>query len=156
LTWPLRAPPAFGAIVSATVPLALPLCPDETAIQLAVDAAVHAQPLSVATSNDERPPAAAIESDERLSVYRHGAGAWLSWTRCEPTAIVADRADGAGFAATENETTPLPCPSRADEIDTQAASADALHVQSRSVVTFTAPLPPAAGNGAAAELLTDN
>src|SRR5262249_14891142 len=67
-TCPVRAAPVFAAIVSATVPFAFPLCPDEIEIQLADDAALHEQPFKVATSNDRRPPAAPMESDERLSV----------------------------------------------------------------------------------------
>jgi hypothetical protein len=63
------------ATVSPTVPFPLPLCPDDTTIQLDALVAVQLQPLSVSTSTDKRPPPDPIESLERLSANRHGAAA---------------------------------------------------------------------------------
>jgi hypothetical protein len=64
--------------ISATVPLALPACPDVIEIQLLPDVAVQLQPVSVDTSTERRPPAAPIVSLERLSEKRHAAAAWLN------------------------------------------------------------------------------
>lgn len=155
LTCPVRAAPLFAATVRATVPFALPLWPDAIAIQLAPLDALHAQPESVATSTVKRPPDAGALSDVRLSEKRHGAAAWLSGTRSVPTLIVAERCEGAGFALTANGTVALPCPSRVPVSETQLLSVTTLHVQSRAVVTFSAPDPPDDGNGDGAELLTE-
>ncbi len=59
--------------------------------------------------------------------------------------MLDDRADTALLAATENATVPFPCPlvPAVSEIH-DAAPADADHVQSRSVVTVTPPVPPEA------------
>ena len=65
----------LAEINKPTVPFALPLWPDAIAIQLWFDEAVQLQPANVDTSNDKRPPAAAIESLARFKEYRHGAAA---------------------------------------------------------------------------------
>jgi hypothetical protein len=75
LTSPERSAPVFGATVNTTAADALPLCPELMTIHDARLAALHAQPDSVRTSTDKRPPAAPIESLPRLTVYRHGAAA---------------------------------------------------------------------------------
>jgi hypothetical protein len=72
---PTLAAPELGATSSRTVPLAFPLCPDETTIQFAALVAFHVQPLMVLTSTASRPPAAAIASLAWLNVNRHGAAA---------------------------------------------------------------------------------
>ena len=66
LTDPIRTTPAFAETVNPTVPLALPVCPDDTVIHPASLVASHGQPLIVLTSTARRPPAGPIESRERL------------------------------------------------------------------------------------------
>ena len=90
----------FAATASPTVPLALPLCPEDTTIQFDPLVAVQLQPLMVVTSTASRPPAAAIPSPGRLSVNTHGAAAWLMATLCAPTRMVPVREDGTGLGAT--------------------------------------------------------
>jgi hypothetical protein len=144
VTTPLRCAPALAAIDSTTVPFAFPLRPDWMPIQAAVVVAVHPHPVSVATSTERRPPGAPIESPLRLRSKRHGAAAWLTATRCEPTTMAEERDEGAGFAATEKATLASPCPLVAAS-DNHADSADADHEQSRVVETAIDPAPPDAG-----------
>jgi hypothetical protein len=56
VTTPLRSPPGFDAIVSATVPDFVPLAGAATTIQAAWLAAVHAQPVSVSMAIVTAPP----------------------------------------------------------------------------------------------------
>ena len=88
------------ATASPTVPLAFPLCPDDTTIQFDPLVAFQLQPLIVVTSTASRPPPADIPSPARLSVNTHGAAAWLMATLCVSTSIVPAREDGTGLDAT--------------------------------------------------------
>ena len=54
----LRAAPAFGSTVKATVPLPLPVAPDVIARKVALLVAVHAHPVAVVTGTDPVPPVA--------------------------------------------------------------------------------------------------
>ena len=58
----------LGATDNTTTPDALPLCPALMTTHDARLAALHAQPDSVLTSTDKRPPTALIESLARLIV----------------------------------------------------------------------------------------
>lgn len=78
VTVPSRGAPALAANARPTVALALPEAPLAMVIQGAVLAALHAQPLSVATSIGKAPPAAAIEASDGAMAYVHGAAAWLT------------------------------------------------------------------------------
>jgi hypothetical protein len=69
LTSPERSAPVLGATVNTTAPDAPPLCPELMTIHAVWLAALHAQPDSVLTSTDKRPPAAPIESLARLTAY---------------------------------------------------------------------------------------
>jgi hypothetical protein len=132
----------LGATASPTVPLAFPLCPEDTTIQLAPLVALQVHPLIVATSTASVPPAAAIPSPARLSVNTHGAAAWLMATLCVSTMIAPAREDGAGLAATVYWIEASPCPPASAAIDTQFASVLIDHVQSRAVAIVTDPCPP--------------
>jgi hypothetical protein len=142
---PARCGPALAATDSITVPLPFPLAPDWMPIQFAALDAVQAQPASVVTSTDTRPPAASIVSCDRLSPNRHGAAAWVTLTCAVSTVMAPERVDGAGFAATENASDPAPCPLVVASA-THDASADADQVQSRVAAMLSDPLPPVAGN----------
>lgn len=74
-----------------------------------------------------------------------GAAAWRSSTVTAFTVIAPCRSTSLVFGDTEYVTRPSPCPSRGVLTEIQLASAVALHVQSRVVLTVTAPLPPVAG-----------
>ncbi len=65
----------FADTLTSTVPLALPLRPDVTAIQPSPLVAVHSQPFSVVKPTDSRPPPNPIASPLRLNPYRHAAAA---------------------------------------------------------------------------------
>jgi hypothetical protein len=56
---PLRAAPVFAATVKATVPLPLPVAPEEIVMKVALVVAVHAHPVGAVTGTDPVPPAAA-------------------------------------------------------------------------------------------------
>ena len=58
LSVPLRAAPEFAATVNATVPLPLPVAPDEIVMNVALLVAVHAHPVAAVTDTDPVPPAA--------------------------------------------------------------------------------------------------
>ena len=90
----------FAATDRPTVPFALPLCPDVTEIHGTPLVAVQPQPLIVDTSTLRRPPAAAIESPDRLSEKRHGAAACETSTLCALTVMAPDLGEGTVFAAT--------------------------------------------------------
>ncbi len=61
------------------------------------------------------------------------------------TEMFALRGATAPLTATEKGKLPLPCPAVPLDSESQDAPAAAVHVQSRSVVTCTDPLPPEAG-----------
>jgi hypothetical protein len=109
-TTPTRAPPAFAATSSATVPLAFALPPDATAIHDAELAACHAQPDSVVTPTDSRPPFALMLSRVRLSSNRQGAPACFSSARAVSTTMAPVRAEGVGLGDTVKGTTASPWP----------------------------------------------
>jgi hypothetical protein len=96
----MRWAPAFAPTCRDSVALALPLCADVIVSQLASLVAVQLQPVNASRLTVKPPPANPIESLERFHAYRHGAADWPSSTVWPPTVIVAERADGAGFAAT--------------------------------------------------------
>jgi hypothetical protein len=146
LTTPVRASDAFAPIVSATVPLALPLWPDETAIHGTAVVAVQLHPAIVVTPTLRRPPAAPIESPDRLKSNRQGAPAWLIETEAPPATMDPDRGVGTAFAATVNGTAASPCPLRSPPKVTHDASAATDQVQSRAVEIAIEPVPPAAPN----------
>jgi hypothetical protein len=122
----------------------LPLCDDATTIQFTGLVALHAQPVSVATSTDRRPPLAEMVSPPRLNLKVHGAGACVNPTLCEPTTIAPERGDGTGFGATTKGTAPSPWPPRSPAIETHVASVAIDHVQSRAVAMVSDPCPPVA------------
>ena len=113
--------------------------------QLASLDAVQLQPVNTSRLTVNPPPAKPTESLERFHAYRQGAADWPSSTVWPPTSIVAERAAGAGFAATVYGIWASPCPFVAASV-TQLALAVADQVQSRVAVTATVPWPPAAGN----------
>jgi hypothetical protein len=100
ITWPTRAPPAFGETESPTVPLPSPDCPWVTVIQLALVVAVHRQPESVVIPTLNRPPLSPIVSFVRDKEKTHAAACCVTATRWEPTTIAPVRGAGTVLAAT--------------------------------------------------------
>jgi alpha-D-ribose 1-methylphosphonate 5-triphosphate synthase subunit PhnH len=86
------------------MPAALPVEPDSIAIQPASLEALHAQPASVVTATETRPPLEPTTSVVLLNWNEQGAGAWLSSTRSDPTVMAPVRAFGTGFAMTVKPT----------------------------------------------------
>src|SRR6478735_11150265 len=124
-----------------TVPLPLPLLPDEIVSQEALLLAVHAQPAPAETLTFAGPPAAGMVSPEgpRPKVQ---LAAWVTvplWP-----AIVSMPVRGPPGAAL-NWTVPLPVPVAPAVMDSHAALLLAVHAQPAAPVTVTLPVPPCAG-----------
>ena len=68
--------PVFAATTNSTSPFPAPEAPDDTVIQLAVDAAVHAQVAPAVTFTEPPPAFAGMEKAVGATPYVHGcAGA---------------------------------------------------------------------------------
>jgi hypothetical protein len=111
---PLRAAPVFAATLNDTLPLPLPLAPLVIVIHVTLATAVHAQVLlDAVTVTVLAPPAAATVWLERSSVYVHGGGGGAAaWDTVNvlPAAVIVPLRAAPVFAATENDTEPLPVP----------------------------------------------
>src|SRR5206468_4252463 len=120
---PVRAAPAFALTVNATVPLPLPEPPLEIAIQLAFDAAVHAQPALVANATEPLPPAAVNDALVGAMAYAQEMPACAT-AKVRP-AIVSEpwRVAWPEFAATLKRTCPGPVPLAPETIEIQFAFA---------------------------------
>lgn len=116
-------------------------------------ATVHAQPPAVWSAIVAAPPADATFSAVGDTANWHGAGCSEMANFWPFTSMVAERAATSALAATVNGNDPLPCPLGVPVSATHDALAVADHVQSRSVVTETLPLPPAAGKLAGAPVI---
>src|SRR3954464_7051512 len=81
--------------------------------------------------------------DVGLSVYVHGAAAWVTVNGWPPTVMVPDRTVVVVFAWTLNVTSLLPVPVPWTR-SIHGTDFDADHVQAAAVVTVNRPLPPPA------------
>jgi len=103
------------------------------------------QPVSVFTDRMTEPPSADTVVFAGETANLHGAGSCETAT-CEPFTSIAPRRDeGTPFASTRYVTAPLPCPDFADVMVIHAADDDAVHVQSRVVLTAICPVDPDEG-----------
>src|SRR3954465_4940658 len=116
---PLRAPPVFGAAVNCTVPVPLPLDPDDSVIHPTLGVAVHAHVPPALTVNEPGPPPDPTCCDEGASEYVHPPScvtgkAWpaLATGRVRPASV---------FPAITSCTVPLPDPLFPEEIPIQLA-----------------------------------
>ena len=140
---PVRSAPTLGGRVNPMTAGPIPVAGPVSVIQGVSVVAVQAQSPSVVTSTVEAPPLVAIVWLAGVSVKRHGA-------RCDTLAcsllivIMASRTDAPSFAATRNDTVPLPCPDAGDKLEIQLALVDAVHAHSGCVLTVIALFPPAA------------
>jgi hypothetical protein len=145
-TWiaPVRAPAEFGWTSKPTAPLPFPLVLPVKMIQGAVLTAVHEHPAPVITLTWPLPPPAGSDwlLGTKLNPHDRCCSACSTSTRSPFTEMEPWRDVRPELAATRKLTEPLPCPLDADVIVIQFTSADALHAQSRSVVTATVPEPP--------------
>ena len=78
VTVPVRAVPELAAMLSVTVPLPVPLLPLVMVIHGALLVAVQPQAAPVVTLTLAGPPPAGALKLVGLSVYVHGAAAWLT------------------------------------------------------------------------------
>jgi hypothetical protein len=134
----------LASIVRRTEPLPLPL-PLVTWTHAASAAAVHAQPLTVATVNVTAPPSADTAALDGEKANLHGAGSCATVISTVLIVIVARRDAGCALASTRYDSAPSPWPLVGGSSATQPAEAEAAHVQSRVVETVICPVPPAAG-----------
>src|SRR3954470_614616 len=112
-------------------------------IQLESLAAVQAQPVSVSIVTLNAPPVAETAVLVGDTMNRHGAasctiGNWVLLTSSMPR-----RSAGSAFAATRYSIDPLPCPLTVVASVSHDAFDEAVHVQSRVVLTVTALVRPA-------------
>jgi hypothetical protein len=151
---PLRAAPVFDAALNETEPLPVPLAPPVTAIQAALDAAVHAQLAPAVTATVPLPP---VESTfwldgeiEKLHAGGGGGGggggepAACDTVSVWPAIVSVPLRASAVFAATVNVTVPFPLPDAPPVIEIHDAFDAAVHAQPLPAVTATDPLPPLA------------
>jgi hypothetical protein len=146
VTAPLLAGPLFAATLNATVPGPEALVGDVTVIHGTVDAADHAHPADVFTSNEPCPPSSStfVEVEDSANVQ---PCPWVSVNVCPATVSVALRA-GPVVAAAAYWTCPFPLPVEPAAIDSHVALLDAAHVQPLPAVTLIVPVPPDDGTDA--------
>ena len=136
-----RATDGLAAATMVTVPLPLPLLPDEIVSQGALLLAVHAQPAPAETLTFADPPAAGMVSPDGPRPKLQLA-AWVTVTLWP--AIVSMPVRGPPAAAL-NWTVPLPVPVAPEVMDSHGALLLAVHAQPAAPVTVTLPVPPCAG-----------
>jgi hypothetical protein len=134
----------FAATLNETVPLPEPLAPAVIVIQVALLAAVHAQPVAAVTLVDEGPPLPPIDRVAGEIAGVHAAAASLTVNVLPPIVSVPLREVVDGFAAALNATDPLPLPDAPDVTVNQLSLLAAVHAQPVAAVTATVPVPPVA------------
>src|SRR5262245_29751709 len=126
---PVRSAPALGATVNPMTAGPVPVAAPVSVIQVVSVVAVQAESLSVVTSTVETPPLVAMVWLAGVSVKRHGARC-VTRVSSLLIVIVPSRTAAPSFAATRNETLPLPCPAAGDTLEIQLALVDAVHAHS--------------------------
>jgi hypothetical protein len=168
---PVRAPPEFAAIWTATVPVPVPEAPAVIVIHAAFDVAVQGHEAPAVTATLVGPPAAAALNEAGAIAKVHvgggggdgggggpGGGGAAADPDCTmvnvllPMAIVACRCAESELAATLTRTWPDPEPLEPLEIVTHGALLLAVHRQPAPVVTDTDTVPPLASMVWLAEL----
>ena len=97
---PTRAKPTLGATENPTVPLAVPLAPEEMAIHGSPVVAVHGHPPGVATFTVPDPPLAGIVWLVGESSTAQAVPDCVTRATTPLIEMSACRIDGAGFAET--------------------------------------------------------
>jgi hypothetical protein len=143
---PLRADPLLAAIENDVVPDPVPDAPPVIEIQFAFDAAVHPQvPAEAVTAVDPEPPASPTLwlVGEMVNVHGGGVPAACETVNVCPAAMMVPPRAAPVFAATLNETLPLPVPDAPAVTVSQDAFDDDVHAQlGADAVTVNEPLPP--------------
>jgi hypothetical protein len=137
---PLRAGPEFAATVNRTWPSPVPLVGGVRVIHETVDAADHAQPLAVRTSNVPCPPLSSMLALVGDSV-KVQPWPWVSVKVRPAIASVALR-PGPLVAAALYWTSPLPVPAAPEVIVSHDVLLDAVQLQPAPAVTVILPAPP--------------
>jgi hypothetical protein len=132
----------LASTVNDAVPLAVPLAPAVTVIQLALLTAVHAHPVTADTVADPEPPVAAALSDDGEIEGVQGAPASLTVNVWPPIVTVPLRGVVLVFAGALNPTVPLPLPLAPDVTVSHALLLVAVHAQPVGAVIPTLPVPP--------------
>lgn len=143
---PDRTAPEFWATLNATAPPPLPEAPLVMEIQAAFDAAVHAQDEADAvTANEPEPPVSETFWSDGEIAYVHGvATAACDTVNVLPATVIVPLRALPEFAATLNDTLPLPVPELPPDREIHAAFDAAVHPHVLDdAVTATEPDPPA-------------
>jgi hypothetical protein len=126
----------LAAMVKATVPSPLPLAPPVIVIQLAVFAAVHAQPAGAVTAKVLDPAPAPTERLAGDTLYVQGVEpAWLTLSVWPAIVIVPLRLALDEFVATAKATVPPPVPLVPPVIVIQLTLLAAVHTHPAGAVT---------------------
>ena len=141
----VRAAPVLATAAKRTVPLPVPLAPEEIDSQSTSSVADHAHALSVRTSNDPWPPAASTDPLAADNVNVQPCP-WFTVKACPAIVAVPDRL-GPLVAATVSCTVPFPVPCPFAMVIHGALLA-AVQLQSAPVATLTATPPPASSTDA--------
>ena len=142
---PLRAAVVvFAAALMPTAPLPLPLAPEVTLSQVALLAAVHAQPAPAVTLTVPVPPEAVIDWLVGLIEYEQLEEDSLTVKVIPAIVNVPVRAFLAVFAAALKSTVPSPLPLAPAVTLNHDVLLAAVHAQPVPAVTLTVPVPPAA------------
>jgi hypothetical protein len=146
---PVRAAPLLAATENPTVPLPVPEAPLEIVTQLAFDPAVHGQvDADAVTPNDPGPPTSATLWTVGEIENVHGGGGGGAAAACDtvnvlPAAVIVPLRAAPEFAATVNDTLPLPVPELPPETVIHAAFDAAVHAHvPADALTANDPEPP--------------
>src|SRR5688572_2324942 len=145
---PVRATWVFGDTVKVTFAGPEP-AEGATAIQLALLAAVHAQPAGPPIVIVPVPPDAANSLVEMETDSVHAAAFCRTVARCPLTLMAPSRPTPLGFGVARNCNWPPPWPCVGVSSVIHPASAAAVHSHSGVVFTETVPAPPPASSGSA-------
>jgi len=141
----------LAATENPTEPLPVPEAPLEIVIQPAFDAAVHAQvDADAVTPNEPDPPASPTfwSAGEIENVHGGGGGGGGGAAACDtvnvlPAAVIVPLRAAPVFAATVNDTLPLPLPELPPEMVIHGAFDAAVHAHvPADAVTANDPEPP--------------
>lgn len=150
---PRRASPLLRATLNDTVPFPVPFAPLVIVIQVESLVAVQAHVLADAvTVTDPVPPLAPKSCPDLSSENEHGGGggggggagaAACETVNVRPAATIEPDRAAPVFAATENDTEPLPVPELPAVIVIQPALDPAVHAHvAADAVTANEPVPP--------------
>jgi len=140
----VRAAPVLGATLNPTEALPVPVAPEVTVIHGEVVSAVHEHVAPAEMVMAPAPPAAVADWPRGAIAYVHGVPPACATVNNKPAIVMVPERPPPPFAATRNDTAPLPVPDSPEAIVIQGALLTAVQLQPAAVDTATgAPVPPA-------------